>query len=431
MTIFRKTIILFSLFSALAFLYPHGALAFENTITCESGTPGDGRYTQLVIDCIKIPVKNAVLGTSNSSIIGLLPLMSIFMITVTSSLMVLAVMFFGIRLLAGEPNVKHDAFTTILRLGFVLAFSSQLGGLGESVFNIFDQLLSLVTPAGFSPWVQIDDFIGKLLGFAPGTEIQDGILGMLNGSFFAKNFGLMLSLVGIFTIISLLLFIFQATYLYLSSIIVIGFLLTISPIIIPFALFNYTKRIPEKWLSMLISSMLTPMIMFALLTMFLGIPGRPAPEDGVFKEYIDQIFQTLGPEYLSRCIHAKQPLTKAWLLPTDADKWNTIACKNNTAACTEISKNYSPTQLFMYQNANKSLNYSPFNVQIFDCGVNDPAIKQTVMKYLFLILFTTVIMNSILKVIPRVSSDISRGAATGVENLMSPVATIVNRMRSR
>lgn len=431
MTIFRKTIILFSFFSLLVFLYPGAAQAFNTTITCESGTPGDGRYTQLIVDCIRIPVKNAVLGTSNSSIIGLLPLMSAYMTTITAILMALAVIFFGIKLLAGEPNVGSTAFSTILRLGFVLAFSMELADLGETVFNIFDQLLNLVTPAGFSPWVQIDAFLGKLLGFAPGTQIQDGILGMLNGSFFAKNFGLMLSLVGIFTVISLLLFIFHVTYLYLSSIIAIGFLLLISPIIIPFALFNYTKRLSEKWLNMLISSMLTPMIMFALLTMFLGIPGKPAPDDGVFQEYIDQIFLALGPDYLNQCIHAKQPLTKAWLLPTDANKWNTIACENNTAACTEIDKNYSPTQLFMYQNANRSLNYSPFNVQIFDCGIRDASIKKEVMKYLFLILFMTVIMNSILSRIPSVASDISGGAATGVTNLISPVTTIMNRLRSK
>lgn len=461
------------LFTVVTFLYPHDAAPAVNAIpapdlsvfnpgtyTCEAPVDYDGHYTQLIIECIEPTIKNAVLNPTS----GLLTRISSFMSGLLPAVITLAIALFGVRVISGEQNIAPIGFGLMIRIGVVLMLSAGFGGYAGSMFDILDELVSLTTPDGFTPWTHIDAFIGKLLGFTTCTlppvvvcttsSLKDGIIALLAGSFFAKNLGVMVTLVGGFAIFVLFKFIFNAVYLYLSSVLAIGFLLIISPMVIPFFVFTYTEHFLIKWFRLLVSTMLTPMLMFAILPIFLSpqpakpaipasppfapVPATPASE-GIFKDIINEIFTIVPPDYLKECVRQDQPLTSSWLIPTDKTVRDAVACVGKPNLCPEIDKFTSALQIFNNANLSNAFNYSAFNFPVIDCGEgdtnpstaiieNDFYIKYQVFSKLFTMVIFALLLNSMLGIIPTIASNIAQGTTVGAARMSSSLAGIASKL---
>ncbi len=270
------------------------------------GTLTDSDYTAKVVYCVQYTVLQAVSA--------LLTNLSGYMQGTVAAAFTLAIAIFGMHTLsggAGEMKARVPAFA--LRMGIVALYSYNLGGLVPSIFSVEQELVTLAAkpvtslPAAcpfysngqldpscvWTPWSQIDGFLGILIGFAPcqlwTDTLAKGLLGIIAAALFSTTIGIGVFLAGIMALVEVVLFIFDVVYVYLMAILVIGFQLAISPLIVPLGIFFYTEKYVTKWLNMLIAAMLTPVLLFAFLALFLGIfnvfisqyidctRGRPVP----------------------------------------------------------------------------------------------------------------------------------------------------------
>lgn len=430
-------------------------LSFQ-TLRC-TDTTQKGKFVQQVVECFEDPIKNAALAKN-----GLIATISKFMGTVLSAILTLAITLFGLKAMLGEQKINQHGVRLLIRIGLVLMFTLALTAFTSYAFAIFKQLIEIVSPFGFSPWEQIDRFLGKLLGYskcttaANGTlsctttsDIKDGIVGLLAGSFFSKNLGIMLSVIGCYTIFSLLMFVFQVVYLYLASFLAVAFLMIIAPIFIPFYLFTYTEHYLIKWFDILISNMLTPMLMFAFLSMFLmpttsTVNGVKVTEESTFQGIVDDIFKILPPDYLQRCLRESQPLLHSASTSSDATLWGKAVVISNASnvnpwingiPLSKADQNTSSVQTFVDPNRSQESVGSPFNYPAIDCGPDDPitpkidddaTIKREVFIKLMELLLFTLLMNAMLSRIPQLASDIGGGISTGTIDL----AGLINRALS-
>ena len=292
--------VLFLLTILLLFLAPSAANAASFSFNC-TPAKGSGQYTEAVVNCINQPVRTAAINMMQS--------LSTYFKPFTTVIFTLAIVFFGISILGLESGIAPPSFMFILKLGLVSLFSYNLGGFASAIFKIFDQLLVLVSGAGYSPWQQIDKFVGQLLGFATDpnhSELKDSIIGVIYGSFDMKKvIGGMLTIVGAMTLWTVLTFMFEAVFLYIASLMVVAFLIVISPLVIPFAIFEYGKQYVDKWLKILTAAILSPMIAFALMLIFIG---DGANNTGIFPKLVNDVLNILPPHYMEKNFYSNVPL---------------------------------------------------------------------------------------------------------------------------
>lgn len=364
--------------------------------SCQIGGEDQG-YTAKVVKCVEVTVRY--------SVTELLKVISSYMGPVVAALSTLAIIVFGVRTMSGEPRLAPQAFGLLIRLSLIVFFSNNLGGFSDSIFAILDQMLRLVTDTkevscSPYPWCGLDHFLQKLLGFGPHVTLAGGVLGLLGGALFSSTFGLMLFLIGITAIISLLLFVFQVVYMYLNAIVLIGFLLIISPLLIPFAIFYYSERYVDKWIKLLISAMLTPMMMFAFIWLFMGI----------FDTLIAHIFSIVPEGTLKSFLHTNRPLM-SWLMPTDPDMVKHLAELPQLPTPEGVTPGahvvVPPLQTVTNPADNLSMNKNITVPNSTDFGPNDSLIKQNLIyAFASLYLYTT-LMKSLLEKIPEVAGRIA------------------------
>lgn len=375
-------------------------------------------YTTKVVSCLR----NATIGAVDKLLIGL----SDFMVPVVAGMLTLAIATFGIQVLGGQRPLGAHSIRFMIRLALVSAFSYALGGLTPYIFAAMDELTAIAS-GGFSPWIQIDQMIGKLIGNAPGIMLFQGFLGIIGASLFSSTVGMSLGLVGIMAILNLLWFVFTMLFTYLSAYVIVGFLLVLSPLIIPLAIFGYTERYFKKWVDILLVAILTPVLLFAFLSQFIWI----------FGDLIANVFGTLGftcsaPHDLTSCLPAdfssfwkiSQPLY-SWTMPTDT---NYLHGANNMADI--YHKGVAPVQSFVNPFQHEGVDSNWFHFSAIDFGPDNVGITQRLV-YIFIELwiFASLMKSMILK-IPQIASDI-----VGVMNPVrimseSPTEMIGNRLNT-
>jgi len=223
-------------------------------------------FTSKVVNCVQYTIINATRA--------MLAAFSGYMTATVAAMFVLAIIVFGMRTLEGEKGLTPKAIGFFLRLGIVGMFSYNLGGnafvypggMVQAIYDMEQQLITLAS-GNVSPWAQIDYFLGTIIGFSPGIVLSQGLLGVIGSALFSSTAGLAIFIAGLVMVLSLVFFVFDIVYTYLVAMLIIGFLLIISPFIIPLAIFFYTERYFKKWLDMLIATMLMPVLLFAFLNM--------------------------------------------------------------------------------------------------------------------------------------------------------------------
>ena len=251
----------------------------HNIETC----PGNPGLTRRIVPC----VKGTILAATNNFLI---PFSQYFADTVAACC-ILAVMLWGANMIAGtETAPLKDAMVMALKIGFVIIFTSNFGGMFGAVLDIMDDFLSLVTgyvilasqqglmdcntyddTGTYLVWDAVDCSIETLIGgiFSPGT-ITAGIIGFLVACLFSNTVGFSIGMVGLYLIYKLLYAIFKCTYIFLSAYMGIAFTVVISPMFIPLILFRSTKIYFDKWLKLFIGFIIQPMVLFAYLAMLLA-----------------------------------------------------------------------------------------------------------------------------------------------------------------
>lgn len=413
----------FFAFMFLLSIFPKESMAFS-LATSGGCVPekGSGQYTEAVVKCVKEPIQTAAIAIMKKISDTFKPVVIV--------LSTLAIVLFGISIMDSGGSVGPPAFMFILRLGMVSFFSYNLGGFAEKIYAILDQLLTIVTTSNYSPWKQIDLFIGELLGFAKNKELKDGIIGLINGSATVKLEGAMLSGMGLLTLFTVFGFMFEAVFVYLSSLMVIGFLIIISPLIIPFAVFNHGGQYLKQWFNLLVAALLAPVLVFAVLWIFVG--DGTNSNTGIFKSFVDDIFKTMddngvsSKDYMEKHSYTNQ----SWLSllqNVDSEEQKKLAEKkclddkgNKITGC-KINKEVSSTNPIVKPDTESSS--GEVKITGVDFGANDRAIKKALFFAILNLWIFSYIMKSMMQQIQGVASSLA-GTPRFEGSTSSPLADI-------
>lgn len=201
--------------------------------------------------------------------------------------MTLVVTLFGVKMLINEGDLKKEGLMLLFKIAGVFLFMDNFGGFIPHVFGTIVDGVDIVTNSlqwslqnvqcnvgayqGERPWNFMDCILGELMGFAPGAVVGSSLLGMLGSSLWSGQFGGMVFLGGTWVIWFILKLLIRATYTYLMALIVVAFLVIISPIIIPLLILNQTFQYFEHWLRSLMSCMIQPIVVMAYVTLCFSI----------------------------------------------------------------------------------------------------------------------------------------------------------------
>lgn len=284
----------------------------------ESGLDED-KLTQQVVYCVKQAMLHAVFEITTG--------MRNYMKDVLTVCFTLYIALFAIRVMGGEPQLVPSTAKTLIRIAVVWLLFNNIPAMAYYAYGITDWFIKLVLiDPTFTPWEKIDSFLSRLMGFAPGLTLVNGVAGIIFALAVSGTLGTSVftfALIGMYT---MMMFILEIVYTYLAAFMSIGFLMILAPLVIPLALFSYTdQRFFSKWFKNLITAMITPMMLLGFLQVSLGY----------FDELIDDAMVVFSDNKMpinedgfampdmSEFWRANQNLIPSWVLvgdPTTAEK---------------------------------------------------------------------------------------------------------------
>lgn len=355
---------------------------------CEASIPQWMVTTRIAV-CVKMVVIDASVTMLSALSAILDPTIAVFM--------VFAICMVGLRVMLyegkynGPTGLMEMGLGFTVRLALVWMFSHNMGGLAAFPFALTDEAIQMVS-GNVLPWVQIDFSIGKLFGFAPDQELFQGVLGLIGASLFSASAGLFMFVIGAITIFLLLQLMLRAIYSYLLSVVMMGFMVIISPLIIPLAIFNITERFFRKWLDKLISAMLLPILLFAFLSMFMGLIDSVV--SGVFA-----ILGEGGNDF--RALWKNNTPLFSWALVTDPDLFRQYEQQSGAQPGTPIMPSNVNPMVGRAMQANflyfQGLDFGPTNIIKF---------QATVMTFLGLGIVAYMMMEAI-SIVPQITANIA------------------------
>ncbi|MDE3059790.1 MAG: hypothetical protein KGJ06_02120 [Pseudomonadota bacterium] len=358
-------------------------------------------------------------GVVTGAITGVLSSLSTYMAVIVAAAFVLAIAIFGMHILSGEREIIPKMTGFVLRLAICGAFSASLGaawfpypgGLVQATFDINNQMITWVA-GGYSPWAQLDSALGTLLGFAPGVLLLNGVIGILLAALFSPWLGFMLFFSGISALIDMLLFIFDIVYTDMLAVIVIAFQLILSCFIVPLGVFSHAERYVKQWLHMLVAAMLVRVLLFAFLSICLGL----------ITSYVAQVFSILGGNDFSQYWVADRPFF-GWTMPSDPNFIMNMAQQGTGGLFVPpISPTVNP---FAQNESNANVIYLP----ALNFGANSWNIIQSLVAVFIMLWVFVHFMRSIIEHIPSVANGIA-GAASGLAVQSSPLSQGVKSVLS-
>ncbi len=302
----------------------------------------------------------------------------------------LAVVLYGIKILYAPRELQKMTGIFMLKLAIVAGFSFNMAYFGMVPFQIVHGLIYAII-GGVDPWMQFDTYIAALMG---NGNLSQGIIGTLGAALFSGIQGIMTFLVGFIGVFSILYLGFRAAFSYLSAIVLIAFIMLISPLILPLAMFTQTERIYfRKWFDLLIAAMINPVVVIVFLWMIMGI----------IQSSVTDIMSIPG-------LQEGQRLNKnafSWLLPNDPNTWTQLEqTLGQPMGAPAVQSFMSPT-LFSSMDANtlstSALDFGPDQVW---------TMQQLTFQFLGLFIVAYLLM-SLLNSIPDISDSIA-GVATGL-----------------
>ncbi|MGB1539757.1 MAG: type IV secretion system protein, partial [Rickettsiales bacterium] len=224
----------------------------------------------------------------DAAVEGILKSMDTLLNSAMLAAIILAVTLFGVQILSGSSQRPGpDAFVLLLKIGFVLIFTNiLLKGYDSQMFNLFGIMedmsgyamsyisndnstllkgCSAVGNGQLMIWQQVDCILERLFA---GDE-QDGasVLWILAHAVLWSNIlGLFVFVAMVQIFVMILLLVLRCVTVFLTAYIMLGFLILISPLIVPMILFERTAQYFQVWLRQVLAMFVQPLILFAFMT---------------------------------------------------------------------------------------------------------------------------------------------------------------------
>ncbi len=208
----------------------------------------------------------------------------------------LAIILLGWRITTGQTyDPRSDAALTAVKVGLVALFAREMAyqtELSESIvvtmYNVVDELVVMVSSAlpdslfvqgcqielyddEYRIWRDLDCLLVNFMAFSAIGAGASALVGFLISNVLSGYIGIQITVLGIAALSGMVFSILRATYLYVSSLISISFMLCFAPLFIPALLFQATRQYFDKWLGLCIGHILQPMLVTAYLCIMLGL----------------------------------------------------------------------------------------------------------------------------------------------------------------
>lgn len=302
----------------------------------------------------------------------------------------LSVILFGIKLFYAPRELQKISIGFLLKIAIVSGFTFNMDYFSTVPFEIVHGLIYTIL-GGVDPWAQFDTYIAKLMG--NGT-LSEGIVGTIGAALFSGIQGILTFLVGFIGVFSILYLGFRAAFSYLSAITLIAFIMIISPLILPLAMFTQTERVYfKKWFDLLIAAMINPVVVIVFLWMVMGL----------VQDAVDGI---LGVDGLQGAQRMNRNMF-SWLLPNDPNNWTQLSQTLGQQTGTPAVQSFMSPTLFSSMNANvmstSALDFGPDQVW---------AMQQLTFQFLGLFILSYMLL-SLLNAIPEIADGIA-GVSSGL-----------------
>lgn len=372
---------------ALLALLPAAAFA-QGGIDINTCAPGfqPWQITGIVVFCVESAIINAE--------VTFITMLTQALQGTIAALFVLAGVFFGMRVLMGEPQILKFAAGFMLRFALVVGIVFNLSSFALVPFQMVEQALSVVC-GGWSPWGQIDFTIATLFGFAPGIALFQGLLGILGAALFSSATGMYLFLFAFLAILSMLGFMFRAVYTFLLAVVMMGFLMAVSPLVVPLAIMGITERYFTRWLQLMMSAILQQFMVFAFLWYFLSMVSS----------FVGMILGLLGGNDFSAFWRTSVPFF-SWAMVSDPNLFQNMEAQGFT-------KGSPLVQAVMNPLLGRSMDIGILTHPGVDFGPNQFDLVQQLITTFAPMALTCYLLRAMLEAIPHLSDQIA-GAATGL-----------------
>lgn len=308
----------FYAFPAFALSYMDGG----NLVTC----PVNDWLVYTVVNCLQTAITAAT--------ITFLAAFSDVMYEPILALITLQVTLFGVQAAMGVAEIEKKAWALVIKIGVVLLFGQNLGGFAPDVFAIMEELIGTLlgivgtgniqcdaigaVGAAFASdlvWVKIDCLLDVLFKWGDPGQLFNGIFAFSSASLFSGSIGVMVFMMTLLALLNMLFFCFYAAYIYILSVIFVGFLIVMSPLLFPLLLVGVSVSVFERWLQNLLAGMAIPV--FVVLFLVLMMPLL----DDVITDNQESITQVLGPDYTNWYRNSQQWCSQQ--VGTDYDGYKT------------------------------------------------------------------------------------------------------------
>lgn len=268
--------------AALCFAAPAYALMY-GPIGAEILCPSEDGFTFLIVTCMQTAIEEATYR--------LLAEFTDIMWGPIGALITLQISLFGVHAVMGSSEINKRFYAMILKIGCVLLFADNLGGFAPTVFDIMEEAQRIVIEnIGYTGnmeceaeaaavglffndaiWIKMDCLLDKLFQFQQPLALYNAIFALISSALFSGSVGVMVFFMGITMLLNVLGYVFYAVYVFVVAYMYVGFLIVISPLLIPMLLIGVSAAMYERWLFNVIAGIAIPVFVFAYLTITLPV----------------------------------------------------------------------------------------------------------------------------------------------------------------
>lgn len=205
-----------------------------------------------------------------------------FVSPIFSSFLVLVVIIYGVLLIAGMlQKTGRDTFVMLIKVAVVIFVMDNLIYVHDSMYALMDALVQAVTVVGGAGggircpgvvgiWGQLDCIIDMVVGIANPVTLSNGLLGFFVSSFLSGSMGALIGLLGLYFCINLVIGAVKASFIYILAVLALILLIMMGALLVPMIFFKTTFSYFSAWSTMVLSTVLQPMILFAFLSVVIA-----------------------------------------------------------------------------------------------------------------------------------------------------------------
>jgi hypothetical protein len=233
-----------------------------------------GRITETVVSCVDLGV--------NATVHAMITAVYTELRAVIYGMVILSIAIFGLKVALGMIRSPLPEFSMqCIKVAAVVYYSQNIAPFYDAAVEVSKELMEWASRAliqggvvechapllpDYAVWANMDCLLMGMFGFGLSGTILTSLVGFIVSNFFSGWLGTYVTFAGVLFLLTLVFAVFRAVYTFVVAIVAIAFLFALAPLVIPCILFQFTAGYFNTWLQSIMTYILQPMILVALLT---------------------------------------------------------------------------------------------------------------------------------------------------------------------